>query len=98
MFSIILLSATSYPASTCILVMNVDGGVESAWFDTKIKAVLVRMAARNKMSLIILGQASASTQICINSPYLMAALRYLNNVFFAPVFLPGPFMTLYESF
>jgi hypothetical protein len=43
--------------------MKVDGGVRSGLLATSVNATLVRSAARNNISLIGFGHASASTQI-----------------------------------
>lgn len=41
-----------------------QGGVLREWLATRVTGVPVRAAARNRMSRITAGQASASTQIC----------------------------------
>ena len=61
----ISLSATSKPATTCSILTLAKGGVRSAWLATRVTLMPVRSAARNSISLITTGQASASTQICI---------------------------------
>jgi hypothetical protein len=48
--------------------MKRDGGVRTGWFATNVSLIPARSAARNKISLITLGQASASTQIRIVIP------------------------------
>jgi hypothetical protein len=62
--STIALSATSKPPATCRLRTKREGGVRSHWLATRVTWTCARSAARNRMSLITPGQASASTQIC----------------------------------
>ena len=42
-----------------------EGGVGMGWLATRVSGRPTRSAARNRMSLMTLGQASASTQICM---------------------------------
>ena len=58
-------SATSKPRSTCTALTNRDFGTRSAWLATSIVCTCTRSAARNRISLIGTGQASASTQMTI---------------------------------
>ena len=64
MRSTISLSATSNPPCTCNERMNRDGGQRIHWFATSVTWTCARSAARNRMSLITPGHASASTQTC----------------------------------
>src|SRR4030067_3733975 len=59
------LLAMSEPAGHPMLRICGDGGVCSGLLATRITAIARRSAARNRMSLMTLGQASASTQICM---------------------------------
>ena len=56
-------SATSNPGGTCKVFMLAEEGVLSGWFATSVSCTPVLPAARNRISLITTGQASASTQI-----------------------------------
>ena len=49
--------------------MKREGGVRSGLFATSVIGISGRSAARNRMSLITAGQASASTQICMHAPF-----------------------------
>ena len=69
-------SATSKPDSTCLASMNADFGTRSAWFATSTVRTRTRSAARNRISLICTGQASASTQTTM-AQYARARIRYL---------------------
>src|SRR3972149_9366440 len=66
----ILLSATSKPLGTWMALMNGDRGACRSRFATSVSGMRVRSAARNRISLMTKGQASASTQICTHSPLL----------------------------
>lgn len=59
----ISLSAISNPVSTRIVAMNFDRGIGRGRFATRVSCVRVRSAARNSISLIATGHASASTHI-----------------------------------
>ena len=48
--------------------MTRERGTLSGWFATSVSSMPVRSAARNRISLITTGHASASTQIFISSP------------------------------
>src|SRR6266851_9727101 len=61
-------SATLKPCGTRIARMNGDGGVQRSLLATRITGTCVRSAARYRISLMTLGQASASTQICTRCP------------------------------
>jgi hypothetical protein len=52
----------SKPDSTCLASMNRDFGTRRAWFATRTVRICTRSAARNKISLICTGHASASSQ------------------------------------
>jgi hypothetical protein len=45
--------------------MNGEGGTRSSLLATSVVMICARWAARNRISLITTGQASASTQICM---------------------------------
>ena len=62
----ISLSATSKPGGTCTKLMSFEGGTRTAWFANSVSGILVRSLARNKISLTVPGQASPSTQICMD--------------------------------
>src|ERR1700722_12558611 len=64
--STIRLSAASTPCGTCRNRRFGATGNRSGLFATRVIRTPVRSAARNRMSLITAGQASASTQICIS--------------------------------
>src|SRR5512146_2773629 len=64
----ILLSATSKPAGTCRARIYFDGGQYNSLFATSVNWICSRSAARNRISFMTFGHASASTQICITSP------------------------------
>ncbi|SAG93470.1 Uncharacterised protein [Enterobacter cloacae] len=49
--------------------MYLEGGTRIFWFATSVSGICTRSAARNKISLITFGHASASTQIAIVSPH-----------------------------
>src|SRR5580698_3734721 len=76
--STIRLSAASKPCGTCRKRRFGATGKRSGLFATRVIRTPVRSAARNKMSLITAGQASASTQICIS--LLSGGLRGLTRV------------------
>jgi hypothetical protein len=59
-----VLSAASKPLATCMALIKAEGGVAMTQFATNIKGSCLRSAALNKISLMTLGQASASIQIC----------------------------------
>src|SRR5262245_61370 len=44
--------------------MKRDDGARRSLLATRVRGICARSAARNRMSLMTLGQASASTQIC----------------------------------
>src|SRR5688572_29587179 len=60
-------SATSKPDSTCLASMNADLGTRSAWLATSTVRTRTRSAARNRISLICTGHASASTHTTMDS-------------------------------
>jgi hypothetical protein len=49
--------------------MNRDGGTRRFWLATSVSGICTRSAARNRISLITFGHASASTQIAMFSPF-----------------------------
>ncbi|MNV85163.1 hypothetical protein D3C71_1790980 [compost metagenome] len=57
------LSATSSPGGTCRKRITGEGGIRSQWLATRVSGIFTRSAARNRISLITPGQASASTQM-----------------------------------
>src|SRR6185369_14946680 len=59
----ILSSAMSNPAATWMVLIKPDGGVRNGLLATSVNWVFRRSAARNRISLIGFGQASASTQM-----------------------------------
>jgi hypothetical protein len=46
-----------------MVLIKADGGVRKNWLATRVVLICALIAARNKISLITTGQASASTQI-----------------------------------
>ncbi len=61
--STMALSATSRPCGTWIERSQRDGGVRIHWLATRVSSIPTRSAARNRMSRMTVGQASASTQM-----------------------------------
>ena len=57
--------------------MKTDGGVRKNWLATSVVRISFRCAARNRISLMTAGQASASTQIFIRRSALLKKLRPL---------------------
>src|SRR3989454_546000 len=60
-------SAPSKPFGTRMARMKGDDGVRSSVLATSVITTCARSAARNRISFMACGQASASTQICIQS-------------------------------
>jgi hypothetical protein len=56
-----------------MVLIKADGGVRKNWLATRVVLICALIAARNKISLITTGQASASTQI-----FMMYKKRLLN--------------------
>jgi len=68
-FPIRILPVSAVTLYKNVVLMNWEGGVAINRFATNTNGNCLRSAARNKMSLITLGQASASIHICSNSHY-----------------------------
>src|SRR5436190_20251488 len=66
-------SATSNPPATWMLRMKREGGVRIHWLATSVTATASRSAARNRISLITAGQASASTQMAAGGTAVASA-------------------------
>lgn len=61
----ISLSASSKPAGTTIELISGDDGIERDMLATSVSSICRRVATLKRISLMTLGQASASTHMCI---------------------------------